>query len=343
MTMPFFSICIAAYNAERYIGECLRSIMAQDCRDYEVVIVDDGSAKPLVLDESLRSGLPFCTLRRTTNGGPYAARQAAFDAARGEVIMCVDADDGLLDPSALSKIKRAFTDGDADVVLFNASASDCERARMFDFSALGGEGAVSESSVWGLYSKGYSLNSLCCKAFKRALYSKGEKTRPRLLMAEDRLQSLEVMRDAKSYWLLDEPLYFYRPNPVSTTNAGYDPAYYRQACYVEEEVMVFMRGRDIPLDGWARYFLGYTSSALLGIRYNRALDAVARWDAYSSARDERVLREAFEHCPDGALSKVDELRVELLRDGLLVVLDASMLPWRIGSGVKRMVRKRINR
>lgn len=342
MTAPFFSICIAAYNAEPYIGECLRSIAAQDCRDYEVVIVDDGSAKPLALDEGLRSALPSCTLRRTANGGPYAARQAAFDASRGEAVICVDADDGLLDPSALTKIKRAFIDGDVDIVLFNASFSECDPARMFDFSALGGEGAVSESSVWDLYTKGYSLNSLCCKAFKRTLYTKGEKPRPRLLMAEDRLQSLEVMRDAKSYWLLDEPLYFYRPNPASTTNAGYDPAYYRQACYVEEEVTAFMKRRGMPLDGWARYFLGYTSSALLGVRYNRALDAAARRSAYSSVRGERVLGEAFEHCPDGTLPRVDELRVRLLRDGRLAALDASMLPWRIGSGVKRMARKRIN-
>lgn len=154
MTAPFFSICIAAYNAERYISECLRSIAAQDCRDYEVVIVDDGSAEPLALDEGLQSAFPSCTLRRTANGGPYAARQAAFDASCGEAVICVDADDGLLDPSALTKIKRAFIDGDVDIVLFNASSSDLDPARMFDFSALGGEGAVSESSVWDLYTKG---------------------------------------------------------------------------------------------------------------------------------------------------------------------------------------------
>ena len=136
MTAPFFSICIAAYNAERYISECLRSIAAQDCRDYEVVIVDDGSAEPLALDEGLRSAFPSCTLRRTANSGPYAARQAAFDASCGEVVICVDADDGLLDPSALTKIKRAFIDGDVDIVLFNASSSDLNPARMFDFSAL---------------------------------------------------------------------------------------------------------------------------------------------------------------------------------------------------------------
>lgn len=338
MTRHFFSICIAAYNAQRYIGECLGSIAAQDCRDFEVVIVDDGSEEPLVIDEDVCASLPSCTLRRTANGGPYAARQAAFDTASGEVILCVDADDGLRDPSALTKVRRAFEAG-ADIVLFNASSSEREFSLMFDFSALGGGGPVEEYSVWDLYSKGYSLNSLCCKAFRRTLYSKGEKSRPRLLMAEDRLQSLEVMSSAKSCWLINEPLYFYRPNPASTTNAGYNPDYFAQACYVEEEVVAFMEGRGMPLEGWARYFLSYTSCALLGIRYNRSLNFTARRISYALARSEHIVGFASKHCDLGLLAKVDALRLRLLLGNRYAALDASMLPWRIGSEIKRLVGK----
>lgn len=338
MTRPYFSICIAAYNAQRYIGECLDSIAAQDCRDFEVIIVDDGSAVPLTLDESMRASFPSCMLRRTANGGPYAARQAAFDIATGEVVLCVDADDGLRDPAALSKIKRAFEAG-ADIVLFNASSSERVPTRMFDFSALGEGGPVEEDSVWALFCKGYSLNSLCCKAFKRSLYSKGEINRPRLLMAEDRLQCLEIMSRAGSYWLINEPLYFYRPNPSSTTNAGYNPAYFAQVCYVEEEVVAYMKRRGMPLGSWAHYFLSYTSSALLGVRYNRSLNFAARRDSYVSVRGERILGLATERCAVGSLSKVDALRLRLLLGNRYAALDASMLPWRIGSAIKRLARR----
>lgn len=337
MTRPFFSICIAAYNAQRYIGECLGSIAAQDCRDFEVVIVDDGSVVPLTLDEGMRASFPSCMLKRTANGGPYAARQTAFDIAKGEVILCVDADDGLLDPAALSKIKRAFEAG-ADIVLFNASSSERMPTCMFDFSALAESGPVEERLVWDLFTKGYSLNSLWCKAFKRTLYTKGEKARPRLLMAEDRLQSLEVMSSAKSYWLINEPLYFYRQNPTSTTNAGYNPDYFAQACFVEEEIVAFMEERGMPLEDWARYFLAYTSSALLGVRYNRSLNFTSRRCAYASFRREDIVRLAVEHCTAGSLAKVDTLRLRLLYDGRFAALDAGMLPWRIGSGLKRLIR-----
>lgn len=338
MTKPFFSICIAAYNAQPYIGECLGSIAEQDCCDFEVIIVDDGSEEPLVIDKGMRTALPSCTMRRTSNGGPYAARQTAFDIAHGEVILCVDADDGLRDPSALTKVKRAFETG-ADVVLFNATSSERNSSVMFDFSALGEGGPVEEESVWALFSKGYSLNSLCCKAFKRSLYSKGEINRPRLLMAEDRLQCLEIMSCARSYWLINEPLYFYRPNPSSTTHAGYNPAYFAQVCYVEEEVVAYMERRGMPLGSWAHYFLSYTSSDLLGVRYNRSLNFAARRDSYASVRGERILRLATERCAVGSLSKVDALRLRLLLDNRYTALDASMLPWKMGSAIKRLARR----
>lgn len=42
-TTPFFSIIIPMFNTEKYIGECLDSIMMQNFSDYEVIVVDDGS------------------------------------------------------------------------------------------------------------------------------------------------------------------------------------------------------------------------------------------------------------------------------------------------------------
>lgn len=337
MNRPFFSICIAAYNADNYIEECLASIAMQDCDDYEVVIVDDGSTIPLALSKNVVCSIPACSVKRIANGGPYAARQMAFDMARGEVILCVDADDKLFGVSVLAELKRVFIEHGPDIVLFNASSSECNPSSMFNLSSLGRGGAVCESLVWRLYSKDFALNSLCCKAFKKTLYIKEEKFRPRLLMAEDRLQSLEIMRNAHTYWLIDKPLYFYRPNPASTTNANYDPAYYHQACYVEEEVIAHLIELGMALDDWARYFLEYTSHALLGIRYNRGLGKVERRNAYESSRGEHAFGLAMGHCPIASLSKVDMLRLLLLQEGRFSMLDASMLPWRIGSEVKRFL------
>lgn len=89
-----FSIIIPVYNASRYIGECLESILAQPYTDYEVIAVNDGSR-----DDS--SGIlhryaardPRIHVIDTPNGGVSAARNTALDAATGEWIVCIDADD----------------------------------------------------------------------------------------------------------------------------------------------------------------------------------------------------------------------------------------------------------
>lgn len=336
MTRPFFSICIAAFNAGVYFDDCLWSIVAQDCRDYEVVIIDDGSIEPLILDESIAGSLPAVRLERVSNGGPYAARQKAFDLARGEVLVCVDSDDKLLDCSMLSKLKGAFNGHGADVVIYNATCDERRVTKLLDLSGLGGGGSVDEGAVWRTYTKGYSLNSLWCKAFKRALYTKGEKPRPRLLMAEDRLQSLEIMRNARSYWLIDEPLYFYRPNPTSTTNGGYDPSYFHQACYVEDEVLAFMHGRGIPIGEWASYFLSATSGVLLGLLYNDSLGRTERWAAYEAIGREHALGVAIGLRGNCNLSFVDGLRLSLMEEGKFWLLDLSMLPWKVGSALKHL-------
>ena len=156
-------------------------------------------------------------------------------------------------------------------------------------------------------------------------------------MAEDRLQSLEIMRNASSYWLIDEPLYFYRPNPASTTNAGYNLDYFAQVCYVEEEVVSCMNDRKMLLKNWASYFLIYTSSALLGVRYNRELNASVRHSAYARMRDQEIFGLAAEIFPISSLSKIDAIRLSFLKEGRFVMLDLSMLPWRLGSSAKRLI------
>lgn len=343
MKRPLFSICIAAYNAGEYIDECLQSIAAQSESDYEVIVVDDGSKEPLYVHAAVKARLPSFTLKRISNSGPYAARQVAFDIARGKYLLCVDADDRLVNPSALRKLKSVLATNDVDVIFYNATASECDCRRLFDYSSLGVNGRVSEDAVWSLYSDTFALNSLCCKTFKRSLYSKCNDRRPRLLMAEDRLQSLEIMRNAKNYWLIDEPLYFYRPNAASTTNAGYNPAFYRQTCIVEEQVLSFLEGRGMLLSEWAHGFLDLTSRVLLGIFYNVSLSKQARAAAYKSMCNEKVLLAAFSNYEYRKLPFAACLRLSLMKRGSFTALEASMLPWKIGSVAKHFAKKMLGR
>jgi len=95
------TVCIPAYNCEKYIGECLRSIITQTYKNIEIIVVNDGStdrtsaAVQACIDPRLK-------LIHQLKGGAAAARNQALALARGAYIQFMDADD-LLSPDKIEK------------------------------------------------------------------------------------------------------------------------------------------------------------------------------------------------------------------------------------------------
>ncbi|MES2263035.1 MAG: glycosyltransferase [Pseudomonadota bacterium] len=88
---PIISVIIPCYNAERYIVATIESVLAQDVRDLEIIVVDDGSKDRSV--ELVRATFPDVRLETQANQGVAAARNRGIALARGEWIAFVDADD----------------------------------------------------------------------------------------------------------------------------------------------------------------------------------------------------------------------------------------------------------
>lgn len=102
-----FSIFIPTYNRAHLLPRALESIAAQTCRDFEVVIVDDGSTDAtaaLVRDWQARAGFPI-VYHRQENQGKHGAHNAALPLLRGELTVILDSDD-LLVPDALERLGR---------------------------------------------------------------------------------------------------------------------------------------------------------------------------------------------------------------------------------------------
>lgn len=91
--MVMISVVIPCYNEERYLPRCIKSILAQSYRDFEVIFVDDGSydgTKGVLESASAKS--KKIRFHRQKNAGPGAARNKGVDLAKGDILVFVDAD-----------------------------------------------------------------------------------------------------------------------------------------------------------------------------------------------------------------------------------------------------------
>ena len=98
--MPMVSVIVPVYNGAEFLEACVDSILAQDYRDFEIIVVDDASTDgTAALCETLcaRGGeIPVRVHRHEKNRGPAGARNTGISLARGKYIMFVDADDLIL-------------------------------------------------------------------------------------------------------------------------------------------------------------------------------------------------------------------------------------------------------
>ncbi len=88
------SIVIPTYNSARFIETAIKSVLAQTYKDYEVIVVDDGSSDNT--NEVVKKFKSACTYLRQTNAGPSAARNYGTSQSSGDLIAFLDADDAWL-------------------------------------------------------------------------------------------------------------------------------------------------------------------------------------------------------------------------------------------------------
>jgi glycosyltransferase involved in cell wall biosynthesis len=114
MQLPKVSICIPTYNREHLLKETLDSVFAQTYKDFEVVIVDDGST------DGTREMLQKCGYNvryyRQDNQGESASRNKLVELSAGKYITFIDSDD-LLFPDAVEELVKAIEKHGPDTIV----------------------------------------------------------------------------------------------------------------------------------------------------------------------------------------------------------------------------------
>lgn len=120
------SVIVTIYNAEKYIHQCVESILAQDYPNIEIILVNDGSSdrSSQICNEISKQNLNVITIDKE-NGGAFSARNKGLEAATGEYIAFVDVDDYIV-PEMYSELVNLLEINSADIAC-------CDRFRNIEF------------------------------------------------------------------------------------------------------------------------------------------------------------------------------------------------------------------
>lgn len=172
--MTKFSIIIPVYNSERYIRNCLDSIIAQTFTEFEVIVINDGStdSTPSIVKDYIISDNRI-TMYNFENSGVAMSRQKGITLANGEYLVFVDSDD-TINPDLLTNINQALVNhNNPNIIRYQAnmvndpSFKDHNRYNFFDDSNQVIPGLQALKS-WSIPGKKYAVYWLF--AFKREAF-----------------------------------------------------------------------------------------------------------------------------------------------------------------------------
>ncbi|WP_202105742.1 glycosyltransferase family 2 protein [Streptococcus suis] len=208
------------YNGEDYLEQALDAVFGQTNQDFELIAVDDGShdSSVAIVKAFQKRYEKQLTLIQSPHQGPLVARALGMEKARGDYILCIDADDKMRHDYLEGVFQRIRKTG-ADLVVTNYSINDDfsnkERPCLFPTDEL-----LDSQEVFATFFLKGNLNTLWSKVFHRSLRPPADfyKELPNVGVGEDGVVSAYVMEHAQKPLSIDEAYYFYRQVPNSLSN-----------------------------------------------------------------------------------------------------------------------------
>ena len=213
------SIVVPAFNAEKHVEECIESILSQSFSAWEMIIVDDGSTDrtPEMVDRYAECDNRIRVFHQK-NGGVSKARNVGLDAAIGEYIAFVDADD-ILPVDSLKARVEAVEGADLAIAGYELFEGDnvLDQMPKCKQNQWNNHEAIKNIIVSGeLGYQGYSVNKL----FRRSIIEeRGVRFKEDITFNEDRLFCVEYAMHCNTIKLTDEIVYRYRIYPENATSS----------------------------------------------------------------------------------------------------------------------------
>jgi len=233
------SVVIPVYNVEKYAERCFLSVAAQTYKDFEAILVDDGSTdgSGKLCDEFQQKDSRFRVLHKK-NGGLSSARNAGIRLAKGEYIAFVDSDD-IVSPEFLSRLYAAAKSSGADM-------SMCGNKVFSSVNEIGEERAPSPVKVItyddylrDIFKYHETYIPAWDKLYKRSIFD--EIAFPEGKIHEDTFTSPLCAEKAGKIACIEDVLYYYFYNTEGIAHSKFSP---RRFDDVEAHVILLDKAKE---------------------------------------------------------------------------------------------------
>jgi len=218
------SVIVPVYNKEKYLENCINSILGQTYDNIELILINDGSKDNSweIIKSLHEKHKDKIIIENKENGGVASARNRGLDLAQGDYIMFLDADD-YIDNDCIEKLIEKVMETQADIIRFRLCLvlkNGIKRYEKPDYSNnfyINKEGF--KKHIYKNMLSGIKFNSICRVLFDRKIIEH-IRFREDMLIAEDLLFAMQAFTCANSFLYLSNVFYYYNQTEGSLTGSG---------------------------------------------------------------------------------------------------------------------------
>lgn len=222
------SFILPIYNVEKYLSECIESLLVQTYKDFEILLVDDGSPDncPKLCDEWAKKDARIKALHKP-NGGLSDARNYGLEHAQGDYVIFVDSDDFWVGEDSLEKLmKIVAAHSECDFISFNCSYYYQDTNTYKKWVTYDNSLAVpidKDTAMRSLVASGTLPMSACLKVISRKSLSDMNLKFVKGIIAEDIPWFIDLLDGSKKCMFVNHYIYAYRQNVIGSITASENP------------------------------------------------------------------------------------------------------------------------
>jgi glycosyltransferase involved in cell wall biosynthesis len=213
------SVIVPIYNGDRYLMESLNSILTQTFKNWEAILVNDGSTdnSGRIIDEYAKRDPRFKAIHKQ-NEGTLLARKTGLENSKGEYIANLDCDD-IYESNFFEKMFAKITETNTDFVwcemkeFKNSDMTElfCDDSNNYNWNENRAK------NVFSIFTSGIKV-ALINKLIKRNIYEKIKFPEEHIVWAEDTIQAMQIAYYSNSAVFVPETFYNYRADSITSTS-----------------------------------------------------------------------------------------------------------------------------